>query len=125
MGKTKGVEERLEKHVGTMLTPPFSPERAQVLPPWTTRDVVVQGKSWDQSTVDISIAGMNPLPPKTATLDDILPQVCEICPSPSGYSDTPMLIVYFVDMFFQVWAGSPSDARARRTSECRRLRVFP
>ena len=57
MGKTEGAEERLEKHVGTMLTPPFSPERALELPPWTSRDVVVHGKSWDQSSIDISIAG--------------------------------------------------------------------
>lgn len=58
LGKTDGAEERLEKHVGTMLTPPFSPERALELPPWTSREVVVNGKSWDQSSVDISIAGV-------------------------------------------------------------------
>ena len=58
LGKTDGVEERLAKHVGTMLTPPSSPERASELPPWTARDVTVQGKGWDQSSVDISIAGI-------------------------------------------------------------------
>ena len=57
MGKTEGAEERLEKHSGTMLTPPFSPERAKELPSWTPRDVTVQGKTWDQSSVDISVAG--------------------------------------------------------------------
>ncbi len=57
MGKTEGVEERLEKHVGTMLTPPFSPERAMELPAWSSREVVVQGTTWDHSSIDISIAG--------------------------------------------------------------------
>ena len=57
MGKTEGAEERMAKHVGTMLTPPFSPERAKDLPPWTSRDIFVQGKTWDQSSVDISVAG--------------------------------------------------------------------
>lgn len=57
LGKTDGVEERLAKHVGTMLTPPSSHERALELPPWTARDVTMQGKGWDQSSVDISIAG--------------------------------------------------------------------
>jgi hypothetical protein len=57
MGKTEGAEERVAKHVGAMLTPPYSPERAKELPPWTPRDVIVHGKTWDQSSVDISVAG--------------------------------------------------------------------
>lgn len=58
MGKTEGVEDRLVKHVGTLLTPPYSPERAQELPPWEVTQLSVEGTTWSQSSVDIAIAGL-------------------------------------------------------------------
>ena len=57
VGKTEGVEERLARHVGGMLRPPFSPDRWAELPRWRPTLIGVEGSSWDYSTVDIAIAG--------------------------------------------------------------------
>ncbi|KAF5839740.1 hypothetical protein DUNSADRAFT_18742 [Dunaliella salina] len=57
MGKTEGAEERLTRHAGGLLVPPASAEAWQELPPMRARHVVVEGNAWDQSTVDIHIAG--------------------------------------------------------------------
>ncbi|KAG1661535.1 hypothetical protein FOA52_000045 [Chlamydomonas sp. UWO 241] len=56
--EVKGVEERIAKHVGTQLTPPYSPERAAEFPRLVPAEVAVQGSAWDASTVDVAIAGL-------------------------------------------------------------------
>ncbi|KAJ9515318.1 hypothetical protein QJQ45_006565 [Haematococcus lacustris] len=57
-GKTEGVEQRLQRHVGSLLTPPASLERWRELPAWKPRNVTVTGDAWDRSTVDVHIAGL-------------------------------------------------------------------
>eukprot|EP00983_Pelagomonas_calceolata_P074713 1152661-Pelagomonas_calceolata.AAC.4 len=56
-GKTEGAEERLARHAGGLLLPPASAEAWQELPPMQARHVIVEGNAWDQSSVDIHIAG--------------------------------------------------------------------
>ncbi|KAJ9515420.1 hypothetical protein QJQ45_016414 [Haematococcus lacustris] len=58
LGKTEGVEQRLQRHVGGLLTPPASLERWRELPAWKPRNVTVTGDAWDRSTVDVHIAGL-------------------------------------------------------------------
>lgn len=57
MGKTVGAEERLEKHVGGLLLPPYEPQRLQELA-LLPRTAVVEGSSWKESSRDIAIAGV-------------------------------------------------------------------
>jgi ribosome biogenesis GTPase A len=56
MGKTAGAEERLQKHVGGLLLPPYEPERLQELA-LLPRTALVEGSSWKESSRDIAIAG--------------------------------------------------------------------
>lgn len=56
MGKTVGAEERLEKHVGGLLVPPYEPERLQQLR-LVPRTAVLEGDSWKQHSKDVAIAG--------------------------------------------------------------------
>ena len=58
MGKTEGVEERMEKHIGTTLTPPYSKERVEALPEWQSTDLEITGDSWTSHCGDIHIAGL-------------------------------------------------------------------
>lgn len=57
MGKTDGAAERQAKHVGGLLAPPMSVERAEQLPALEPTDLTVDGESWEQSSVDVAIAG--------------------------------------------------------------------
>jgi len=56
MGKTVGAAERLQKHVGGLLVPPYDPDRLAELP-LMARTAVVEGDSWKQHSKDIAIAG--------------------------------------------------------------------
>jgi hypothetical protein len=56
MGKTEGVDERRERHVGGRLSPPFTAERLRELR-LVPRVAVVEGDSWRQHCRDIAIAG--------------------------------------------------------------------
>jgi hypothetical protein len=56
MGKTAGAEERLQKHVGGLLVPPYEPERLQQLQ-LLPRVAMVEGASWREHSKDIAIAG--------------------------------------------------------------------
>ena len=58
MGKTEEVEERMEKHLGSTLTPPYSKERVNELPAWQSTDLEVKGDSWSTHCADIHIAGL-------------------------------------------------------------------
>lgn len=57
MGKTVGAEERLQKHVGGLLVPPYEAERLQELR-LVPRTAVVEGSSWKEHSRDIAIAGV-------------------------------------------------------------------
>lgn len=48
----------MQRHVGGQLTPPASLERWQELSRWEARTVVVEGSTWERSTVDVAIAGL-------------------------------------------------------------------
>jgi hypothetical protein len=56
MGKTAGAEERLQKHVGGLLVPPYEPERLQQLQ-LLPRTAMVEGDSWQEHSKDIAVAG--------------------------------------------------------------------
>lgn len=56
MGKTVGAAERLQKHVGGLLVPPYDADRLAELP-LVVRTAVVEGDSWKQHSKDIAIAG--------------------------------------------------------------------
>jgi hypothetical protein len=56
MGKAVGAEERLERHVGGLLVPPYEPGRLQELR-LVPRTAVVEGSSWKEHSKDIAIAG--------------------------------------------------------------------
>lgn len=58
-GKTEGAEERYAKHVGTTLVPPVGgTERMESFPKLRPTDVEVQGNSWQESSVDVCVAGL-------------------------------------------------------------------
>ena len=58
-GKTESADERYAKHAGTKLTPPVgSEERMEAFPALSSTEVVVQGDSWRESSVDVAIAGL-------------------------------------------------------------------
>lgn len=58
VGKVESTDERVAKHVGGLLRPPFRRERYEELPRCEPRPVVVRGDSWSSHSVDVAIAGL-------------------------------------------------------------------
>ncbi len=59
LGKTEGAEERYAKHAGVKLTPPVGEkERMDEFPALKSTEVVLQGDSWKESSMDVAIAGL-------------------------------------------------------------------
>ena len=55
---TENVGNFLSKHVGTLVSPPASPERGKELGPFESFDFHVHGTSWKRSSSDIVMAGL-------------------------------------------------------------------
>jgi ribosome biogenesis GTPase A len=59
LGKTEGAEERYAKHAGVKLAPPVGDkERIEQFPALKSTEVVLQGDSWKESSMDVAIAGL-------------------------------------------------------------------
>lgn len=59
MGKTSKASEVWMKHAGSLLVPPLGDDmRFDELPELVPRELVLEGNSWKESTVDVAIAGL-------------------------------------------------------------------
>ena len=52
------ADEFLQKHTGTLITPPFSEERRSALTPFKQDVFTVEGEGWQRASVDVVIAGL-------------------------------------------------------------------
>ena len=55
---TENVSAFLDKHVGTLVSPPASPQRGKDLGPYASYDFAIDGSGWKQSSSDIVLAGL-------------------------------------------------------------------
>ena len=55
---TENVSTFLDKHVGTLVSPPASPQRGKDLGPYASYDFAIDGSGWKQSSSDIVLAGL-------------------------------------------------------------------
>ncbi|KAG6547208.1 hypothetical protein Mapa_011460 [Marchantia paleacea] len=58
MGQAEKSAELFERHVGDKLMPPSNKDRVEELGRWVSRTVQISGEKWDQSSVDIAVAGV-------------------------------------------------------------------
>ncbi|KAL3679163.1 hypothetical protein R1sor_022119 [Riccia sorocarpa] len=58
MGQAEKSTELFDKHVGDKLTPPLNKDRVEELGRWVSRTVQISGDKWDQSSVDVAVAGV-------------------------------------------------------------------
>lgn len=57
-GKSEGASEFAAKHVGSILTPPFSEERLAALGEWTSKTFTAVGDGWKRASTDIVLSGL-------------------------------------------------------------------
>lgn len=57
-GKVEGAEEFALRHVGELLTPPYSEDRFVNLGEWTSKSFTAEGGGWKKSCVDIVLSGL-------------------------------------------------------------------
>lgn len=55
---TERADEFLQKHIGTLVYPPSTPERLAELGPFESHEFEIQGEGWKTSCVDIVISGL-------------------------------------------------------------------
>lgn len=57
-GRVEGGDEFVQRHVGKLLTPPFSEEGLQKLGDWTSKSFTAEGEGWKKSCVDVVLSGL-------------------------------------------------------------------
>lgn len=57
-GKIEKGEEFVQRHVGELLTPPYSKEGFSQLGNWTTKTFTAKGEGWKKASVDIVFSGL-------------------------------------------------------------------
>ncbi len=55
---TDRADEFLDKHIGELVFPPYTPERRAELGAWVPRDFEIEGTGWKTSAIDIVISGL-------------------------------------------------------------------
>ncbi|KAL2613716.1 hypothetical protein R1flu_025408 [Riccia fluitans] len=58
MGQAEKSTELFDKHIGDKLTPPLNKDRVEELGRLVSRTVQISGEKWDQSSVDVAVAGV-------------------------------------------------------------------
>ncbi|CAA0825762.1 P-loop containing nucleoside triphosphate hydrolases superfamily protein [Striga hermonthica] len=58
MGKTENASRMLEEHFGRQLQPPIGAARVKQLGRWVKKEFLVNGDTWNSSSVDIAAAGL-------------------------------------------------------------------
>lgn len=57
-GRSEEAEEFTRKHVGELLTPPFSATRLEELGEWSSKSFTAHGAGWERACIDIVLSGL-------------------------------------------------------------------
>lgn len=57
-GRLEDADDFVRRHVGQMLTPPYSEDRYTSLGEWTSKSFTAEGSGWKKANVDIVLSGL-------------------------------------------------------------------